>query len=197
MGTDKEIEEAEFLRIEKEKARDHKKVRDAKMAEWNGEEAPAERPLVLAKSRSELKTKSILIFKIKHEKVKKRTVRDDLRIAAKKSTHKRNRTPDDEYVLVGDRCNHHNLLLDDSSDDNETEMSEIIEICKKNAADLYDQEKRRQKKIEKRAEKEREQEREWEREQKAERRAKKEAKRAQAALEAGEVDDQVDLQLLF
>merc|ERR1712232_1016898 len=78
--TDKEIEEAEFLRQEKEKARDHKKVRDAKMAEWNGEEVPAEKPLVLAKSRSELKTKSILIFKIKHEKVKKRTVRDDLRI---------------------------------------------------------------------------------------------------------------------
>jgi len=67
-------------------------------------------------------------------------LKEDLRIAAKKACHWRHRSLDDEFELVGDRCKLDNpYIIEDSSDeDSEKPMSEMVEACKKNAADLYE-----------------------------------------------------------
>ena len=120
------------------------------MREWNGD-VQGEDSVPTGKKKSEVPANAILVFKMKHKTKQIRTLQEDLRIAARKACRRRNRTVDDEYQLVGDRCNNDNpyVMEESSQGDSEKPMSDMIEICKKNAADLYNQEVRRQKKLEK------------------------------------------------
>merc|ERR1712060_790906 len=99
------------------------------------------------------------VFKIKQEReAKAKTVKDDLRAAAKNSTHKRNRAPDDGFQLVGDRrrnvCKVADLEESSSNEEQDLNISEMCSIAKKNAYEIHKQQEKREQKEAKRAAKE-------------------------------------------
>ena len=76
------------------------------------------------------------------------------------STHKRNRSPDDGFQLVGDR--RHNVgkvaevaqLESSSEEDDDLDISEMVSVAKKNAMAIHVQNEKRQKRAEKMAKEE-------------------------------------------
>ena len=94
------------------------------------------------------------LFKIYHEKEgeNERSLKDDLRIAAKKSAHKRNRSPDDGFQLVGDRRRNVNVIAPEDSDESsegekELSVTEMMEECKDNAMRIHKEQERRERKL--------------------------------------------------
>lgn len=93
------------------------------------------------------------VFKIKQEReAKNRTLEDDLKLAVKEAEHKRNRSPDDGFVLVGDRRTNVSKKTqpveesDESSDGdglNDQSVGDMISQAKKNADKLFDQQQDR------------------------------------------------------
>ena len=126
------------MRENKRKNAEHKKVRESKMMGWNGEKAALVDAGAVCKKDDE--KAGVLIFKIKHAPRREPTVRDVLRIAAKKACHKRNRSLDDEFVLFGDRCANDNPYIEQESseEDSDLPMSEMADVLKQNAADLHE-----------------------------------------------------------
>ena len=82
------------------------------MKDWNEEKASDDGKPVM-NTMNDLGYMDMVIFKIKHEKTRVRTVREDLRRAARQTCYKRNRSVDDGYMLVGDRCNVNNDFAED------------------------------------------------------------------------------------
>ena len=80
-------------RANKEKNRMHKQVRLSKMAEWNGVK-PEELGATVKKNDEK---SGVLIFKIQHKPTKEKSVRDQLRIVAKKACRNRNKSVDAEF----------------------------------------------------------------------------------------------------
>ena len=132
-----------------------------------------------------------------------RSLQQDLKVAAKDAAYKRNRSPDDGFQLVGDRRKHVNQPTpnDDESSPEEDELSisQMVDAAKKNAAELHDQMKEREK-LEKKKEKERaeREERKAEKERKKEKKERKEKKEKGKYLEEQQDTPQVDAtELLF
>ena len=72
-----------------------------------------------------------------------------MKAAAKNSTHKRNRSPDDGFQLVGDRRHNVGKTSEDmeefgtSSDENQDlNISEMCSIAKKNAYEIHKKEQK-------------------------------------------------------
>ena len=176
--TQEQIIEAERL-AEKEKNRERKAVREAKMDEWNNEqeakkkEGPTKEQIDAARKRIDAR-----VFKIRQTReAKAKSIKEDLREAAQNSSHKRNRSPDDGFQLVGDR--RHNIckvadVEQESSSDEEQDLniSEICSIAKKNALDIHKTEERRQKKEQMKASRKEEEELKARKEKKQERKRK-------------------------
>lgn len=122
------------------------------------------------------------------------TVKDDLRKAALTSTHKRNRSPDDGFQLVGDRRRNVGKIaqpVETSSDDeNDLNISEMCTIAQKNAYELHKEHEKRQRREQKRAAKTAQ----YEEEAKAARKAaKREEKKKEILDEMNGVVDATDL----
>ena len=151
--------EAERL-AEKEKKRESKAVREAKMNEWNNEKPepkPKEQP---SKANVDEARKRIdaRVFKIKQERdAEASSIREDLKVAAKNSTHKRNRSPDDGFQLVGDRRHNVSKVAEEelgasSSDEaQDLNISEMCSIAKKNAYEIHKDEQKELKRKAKKA----------------------------------------------
>lgn len=71
-------------------------------------------------------------------------MKEDLRIAAKNNTQKRNRSPDDGFQLVGDRRKNVNKVAaedsDESSEAEDRSVTNLLSEAKRNAAALYEEE---------------------------------------------------------
>lgn len=146
---------------EREKRRDERAVRQAKMDEWQagGVAAKAPKPEKVADAHKDGR-----LFKIFHEKEDfEKTLKDDLKLAARNSVHRRNRSPDDGFQLVGDRRkNVMKVALPSDNESSEAEenlsVSEMMQECKNNAMRIHlEQEKlaRREKRKQARDEAER------------------------------------------
>merc|ERR1712226_1477230 len=111
-------------------------------------EPPSKEQIDQARKRIEAR-----VFKIKQEReAEESSIRDDLKAAAKNSTHKRNRSPDDGFQLVGDRRRNVGKVAEvdaeatSSDEDQDLNISEMCSIAKKNAYELHKEEQHRQKK---------------------------------------------------
>jgi len=84
------------------------------------------------------------VYKIKHEReATAESLKEDLRIAAKSSIQKRNRSPDDGFQLVGDRRKNVNkVAVEEDSESTEGEdrsVTNLLSEAKRNAAALYEE----------------------------------------------------------
>ena len=132
------------------KRREERKVRQEKMDEWGLDKNEVAKKDKEKKKEEKNQYDDGRLFKIYHEEkddTTLRTLKDDLRLAAKHSAHKRNRSPDDGFQLVGDRRKNVNVIAaedSDASSDAEKELSvtEMMEECKNNAMRIHKEQER-------------------------------------------------------
>ena len=132
---------------EREKRRDEKAVRQAKMDAWGmGDDKAKEN---LAPNTTTVYGK---FFKVHHDKkAPKDSMIADLKKAAKSSAVRKNRSPDDGWELVGDRRKNviHkediDLYEESSASEQELCVSEMMQECAANAMKIYEEHERERK----------------------------------------------------